>query len=53
MLALFERLKKLEAMLRVARRPGDALARCLKPVQESRRRIRIAQAGGRGRSRRC
>jgi ATP-dependent exoDNAse (exonuclease V) beta subunit len=46
MLALFERLKKLEAMLRVARRPGDPLARCLKPVQESRRRIRIAREAG-------
>ncbi len=46
MLALFERLKKLDAMLRVARRPGDPLARCLKPVQESRQRIRIAREAG-------
>jgi len=43
MLALFERLKKLDALLRMARRPTDALARCLKPVQESRQRIRIAR----------
>ena len=43
MLALFERLKKLDALLRMARRPTDALARCLKPVQESRQRIRIAK----------
>ncbi|WP_158945332.1 exodeoxyribonuclease V subunit beta, partial [Granulicella sp. S190] len=41
--ALFERVKKLEAMLRVARRDTDPLARCLKPVQESRHRIRIAK----------
>jgi ATP-dependent exoDNAse (exonuclease V) beta subunit len=46
MLALFERLKKLEAMLRVVRRPGDPLARCLKPVQELRHRIRIAKEAG-------
>jgi ATP-dependent helicase/nuclease subunit A len=46
MVALFERLKKLEAMLRVARRPGDPLAHCLKPVEESRRRIRIAKEAG-------
>lgn len=43
MLALFERVKKLEAMLRAAKRPADPLARCLKPVQESRHRIRIAK----------
>jgi ATP-dependent helicase/nuclease subunit A len=43
MLALFERVKTLEAMLRVAKRATDPLARCLKPVQESRYRIRIAK----------
>lgn len=43
MLALFERVKKLEAMLRVVRRPTDPLARCLKPVQKSRSRIRTAK----------
>jgi ATP-dependent helicase/nuclease subunit A len=43
MLSLFERVKKLEAMLRVAKRATDPLARCLKPVQESRHRIRIAK----------
>ena len=43
MLSLFERLKKLEAMLRVSKRATDPLARCLRPVQESRHRIRIAK----------
>ncbi len=43
MLALFERVKKLEQMLRVARRATDPLARCLRPVQESRERIRRAK----------
>jgi ATP-dependent exoDNAse (exonuclease V) beta subunit len=43
MLALFERVKKLGAMLRVAKRATDPLARCLRPVQESRHRIRIAK----------
>jgi len=43
MLALFERLKKLEMMLRAAKRSYDPLARCLRPVQEMRHRIRIAK----------
>jgi ATP-dependent helicase/nuclease subunit A len=46
MIELFERLKKLDALLRVAKRPTDALARCLKPVQDSRKRIRVAKEAG-------
>jgi ATP-dependent helicase/nuclease subunit A len=46
MLDLFERLKKLDRLLRLARKPTDPLARCLKPVQESRQRIRIAREAG-------
>ena len=48
MLALFERVKRLEAMLRVARRAADPLALCLKPVQELRQRIRTAKEAGAG-----
>ena len=43
MLSLFERVKQLDTMLRVAKRAADPLARCLRPVQESRHRIRIAK----------
>jgi ATP-dependent helicase/nuclease subunit A len=46
MLALFERVKGLETMLRAAKRATDPLARCLKPVQEMRHRIRIAKEAG-------
>lgn len=44
--ALFEQVKKLDALLRLARRETDPLARCLKPVRESRQRLRLTKEAG-------